>query len=128
MQRSKSFLAKCSKARELGLAPRFEVGEIIGREFADLGAELFEVLPGERMLSLYTGKITTLANDDRDKLFLVPDCDRLVDLIERQGVMIRTLQQSENRDWVVQLNDKFVVGPTIVEALLITYINLAESK
>ena len=48
MLRTRSFLTLCIQASQLGLAPRFEVGEIVGRGFADLGEELFQIMPGRK--------------------------------------------------------------------------------
>ena len=82
MNFSNVFLAKCAALKDAGYKRELEPGVIVARGFADLGYEVFSVLPCDKLLSLFTGKITPLAADERQHLFLVPDADGLVQFIQ----------------------------------------------
>lgn len=125
MLRTKSFLNLCMRAKDAGYKPDFSVGNVVGRGFADLGVELFEILPGDKILSIYTGKVANFAPEDRDRFFEIPGVDAVVDRIERSGDRVFSITQLASRDWRVQLEsgDNFE-GQSIEEAVLQTFIGL----
>jgi hypothetical protein len=113
------------RAKEAGYKPDFSVGNVVGRGFADLGVELFEILPADKILSLYTGKLANFAPEDRDRFFQVPSVDAVVDRIERSGDRVFSISQLKSRDWRVQLDSGEVFeGPSIEEAVLGAFVSL----
>lgn len=92
----------CNELRMWGLEPRFEPGDVVARGFADLGFEEFQVLPGERLLSLTAGTTTALPADHRGHFFWIPSTDECVDLLEKLGVPCVSCQRLNGREWSVQ--------------------------
>ncbi len=97
------FLEKCRQLKEAGLEPEFETGVRIGRGFADLGMEVFQILPGGKALSLFTGQISVLNAQSVEDFFLVPSCDEIVDEIVKRGADVEVLEFAEQRRWVLRL-------------------------
>lgn len=98
---SKSFLNECQLLHRAGLAAPFEIGQIVARGFADLGIEEFIIVPGEQMISLCTGSISSLA--DREHLFWVPNIHEMtLELMER-GCKIHSITFEEERYWSLSL-------------------------
>jgi hypothetical protein len=82
---SNSFLSLCEK---LQLSPSFALHEVVARGFADVGYESFAVLPGRRLLSLFTGKITPLQEQEAEFFFLVPDVEHLLLRAKEESLFI----------------------------------------
>lgn len=80
-------------------------GTRVARGFADLGYEEFCVLSNHRLLSLFTGAITPFGEGEAAHLCVVPDADLLVDVLERRGWDIASLDFEERRCWVVRLTE-----------------------
>lgn len=97
--------ALCSQLRELGLEPRFEVGDVVARGFADLGFEEFQVLPGPRILSLTAGTVKPLPDDHRQHFFWIPSIDEVISIIEAQGAAVAECAREDQREWRVVLNN-----------------------
>ncbi|MFN4895272.1 MAG: hypothetical protein ACK5GN_04165 [Pseudomonadota bacterium] len=119
----------CNSLRLLGLEPRFEVGDVVARGFADLGFEEFQVLPGPRILSLTAGTVKPLPDDHREHFFWIPSADEVVSLIEQSGATINECFREDCRDWriVVQISSgkAFTVSArSIHETLLRALIEL----
>ncbi len=108
--------------RECGLEPSFQPGDLVARRFADLGNEEFQVLPGERLLSLTAGTSAPLPAEHRHHFFWIPSADEVVELLERHGVEGLQLIRREGRDWQVQVisggKERAVVARHLHEALL----------
>ena len=98
---SREFLAACEKAKNSGLAARFLVGDRVARGFADLGYEEFCMLPGNKMVSLYNGKVSDLSEDHRRFFFLVPTVEQLVQELALRGEKIEGLEFKEQRNWTM---------------------------
>lgn len=129
MLRTKSFISLCSRAKDCGLSPSFSVGDVIARGFADLGAELFEILPGDKIMSLYTGKVAALTREDRDRFFAIPGVDEVADRIERAGDGVMSISQLSSRDWRVMLKSGvYHESGTIEEALLGAYVLVVSNR
>jgi len=94
----------CNELRMWGLEPRFEPGDVVARGFADLGFEEFQVLPGEKLLSLTAGTSTALPADHQGHFFWIPSIDECVDLLEKLGVRCVGCQRLDGREWSVQSN------------------------
>jgi hypothetical protein len=92
----------CSLLRAGGVEPKFQPGDLVARRFADLGHEEFQVLPGERLLSLTAGTSAPLPPEHRHHFFWIPSVDEVVELLERHGVEALQLLRGEGRTWRVQ--------------------------
>jgi hypothetical protein len=115
--------ALCSSLRHLGLEPRFEVGDLVARGFADLGFEEFQVLPGPRILSLTAGTVKPLAEDHQQHFFWIPSVDESIEILEARGVCIQSCLREDSRQWkvsvVTQANAVFDLSArSLHEALL----------
>jgi hypothetical protein len=58
-----------------GYQPKFQEGMLIGRGFADLGYEAFLLLPGKKILSLFTAQVTPFPEEHRHFFFVIPSVD-----------------------------------------------------
>jgi hypothetical protein len=105
---TKDQFALCRELRELGLEPRFDVGDVVARGFADLGFEEFQVLPGPRILSLTAGTVKPLPDEHRQYFFWIPSVEELVDLIEARGGVIRECVREDQREWRIALQSSSV--------------------
>ena len=102
---TKDIFALCTTLHERGLEPRFEVGDIVARGFADLGFEEFQVLPGPSLLSLTAGTVKPLPEDHRHHFFWIPSVDETVAIIEVRGAMIRECVRVDCREWQIRVED-----------------------
>lgn len=96
---SPKLFALCEKLKRQGLEPRFEVGDLVARGFADLGFEEFQVLPGAMLLSLTAGTSRPLPEEHRHFFFWIPSVDEALELIEVRGGVIISLERVESREW-----------------------------
>ncbi|MCB0310453.1 MAG: hypothetical protein KDD42_04420 [Bdellovibrionales bacterium] len=103
MNLSNARLERCATLKSLGLSLPCEVGSIVARGFADLGYEAFRVLPGEKLISLFTGKISSSSVTHDRELFVVPDVDLLVQEILRRGFSIESLRFVDQHSWQLRL-------------------------
>jgi hypothetical protein len=122
MNFSNKFLAKCDALRQAGFETELEPGVIVGRGFADLGYELFSVLPGDKLLSLFTGKTSVIDSNERERLFLVPDADDLIKFLQKKLGYALNCQTQDGRSWNVSLGQKnFPIeekSPSLTESLI----------
>lgn len=118
MWSSKSYLDLCQDLMRVGLIPDFEPGDRLARGYADLGYEEYILLTNNRLLSLFTGKITSLEQVGKEHLFSVPDVDRCIDLIHRQGWKVISLSTLDHRSWSLEIAPEHgAVQGEIVECL-----------
>lgn len=115
--------ALCNTLRLRGLEPRFEVGDVVARGFADLGFEEFQVLPGPRILSLTAGTAKPLPDDHRQHFFWIPSVDESVELLEARGVTIEACTREDHRTWTIKASRQTgtsieVAARSLHEALL----------
>ena len=104
MAAGRRFLALCERLHKAGLLkPRFEVGERIGRGFADLGAEEFQIIGTNRIASLFTADVSELLENDRHFFFVIPDVDQLADLVCATGFDIKSITRPDQRQWELRL-------------------------
>ena len=104
MPASKQFLGLCEDLHKLELLiPRFEVGERVGRGFADLGAEEFQIIGSNRIVSLFTGHTSELTADQRRFFFLIPDVDQLAAMLCERGFDIEQIERPDQRQWRIEL-------------------------
>jgi hypothetical protein len=85
-----------------GLQPRFEVGDVVARGFADLGFEEFQVLPGGKLLSLTAGTSSPLPQDHTHHFFWVPSVDECIELLEQLGATAILCKRVDARQWRVE--------------------------
>lgn len=125
---SREQFALCSEARQWGLEPRFEPGDIVARGFADLGFEEFQVLPSSRLLSLTAGTVSALPTAHAGHFFWIPSVDEVVELLERRGVPCVSCDRIDQRDWVVkaQFGDELEVHQhrSLHQALMLTLVGV----
>lgn len=98
------YLDLCIELSEAGLTCPVKVGERVGRRFADFGCEVYLVHPHERLMSLFTGDLTTLDDQVASELFWIPSVDGLVDALLGEGVVVEALEFKEQRDWIVHFS------------------------
>lgn len=130
---TKDQFALCNQLRQLGLEPRFEVGDLVARGFADLGFEEFQVLPGPRILSLTAGTIKPLPEDHRQHFFWIPSVDELVELIEACGSVVVECMREDQRQWRLELQDSsgkksIVCARALHEVCLLALVELLSPK
>lgn len=75
------------------------LGSRLGRGFADIGYEEFILLPGSRLLSLFTGNVSALDEVRREHLFEILSADQLIAEIHEQGFEIEDLRCLDMRTW-----------------------------
>jgi hypothetical protein len=93
----------CNELKSWGLQPRFEIGDVVARGFADLGFEEFQVLPGSKVLSLTAGTSTPFPSDHLHHFFWIPSVDECIDLLEQAGAQCITSERIEQRQWRVEV-------------------------
>lgn len=107
MGMQKSHLALCERLHKAGiLSVQFEVGDKIARGFADLGAEEFQVIAQDRIISLFTGHQSDLLDSERRFFFELPDVDRLIEILDQKGVEIFELSRPNQRRWSLGVRTK----------------------
>ena len=95
------YIKACEKLHKDGLRIPFSEGDRVARGFADLGHELFLILPGPILLSLQTGKTKELTNSEKEHLFAVPSVDVLVEQLHIKGADTYSITTEDNRTWVI---------------------------
>jgi hypothetical protein len=85
-----SFLADCEQLSQLLEDSEFDVGSLLGRGFADLGYEVFVLLPQRKLCSLFTGTVTDFPEGDQHRFFLVPLVDNLIEKLALLGEEFRS--------------------------------------
>lgn len=123
MVSSQKFLAKCSALVEKKIYFEMEQGQTVARGFADLGFEEFTLLNAHKIVSLYSGKVSDLPEDDRKHFFPVPAVDDLVDRIVKSGLDITRLNFLDQRKWVLTVSsseghERQYAGQTLKDVLL----------
>jgi len=131
MNRSKAFLTLCEELARAGHKASLDPGNLVVRGFADLGYEVFQVLPGEKLLSLYTGAKSELQADQRDHFFQLLTCDELTNLILERGFDIERLEFKAQREWQITIksirdqtllvHQARMLDEVFVKALISTY-------
>jgi hypothetical protein len=97
------FLQQCERASQRGFPLFDDVGCLVGRGYADIGYEVFVMLPSGQLLSLLTGQTSRFAAEDREHFFSVPDLDTVVRVLEEAGCSIESSIRLEQRTWSVQI-------------------------
>lgn len=98
-----SFLKLCEELRHAVPEQELEPGMKIARGFADLGYEEFLLLPGERLLALYSGQVTALQDEHRKFFFHVPTPDEMLATIIKANWDIASLHYEEQRTWRLEV-------------------------
>jgi hypothetical protein len=124
---TREHFALCNELRQLGVEPRFEVGDVVARGFADLGFEEFQVLPGPSILSLTAGTVKPLPVDHRHHFFWIPSVDESFELLEARGVRIGECTREDGRTWKIKAQCQSgmpveVSAPSLHEAVLMALV------
>lgn len=117
----------CNELKTWGLQPRFEVGDVVARGFADLGFEEFQVLPGDKVLSLTAGTVSPLPHDHIHHFFWVPSVDECVDLLEKAGAQCLTSERIDQREWRVQAQVADTISTATRESLHLALLVVLQS-
>ena len=96
------YLQLCEALHREGLNCRFFSGDQIARGFADLGHEKFCVLNPPQIVSMYTGTVSSMHEDQKGFFFWIPTVDDLVDCIQRNGFDLIGLSFEQQRFWKAQ--------------------------
>ena len=118
-----SFLKLCEQLGHANPEQRLEPGMKIARGFADLGFEEFLLLPGSKLLALYSGQVTQFQEEHRTFFFPVPTADELIAHITTLNWDIDTLTYEDQRTWKLSLSEattkatKAAEGGTLEECL-----------
>lgn len=99
---SREQFALAAEAKQWGLTPRFEPGDVVARGFADLGYEEFQVLPSQKILSLTAGSVSALPSEHASHFFWIPSIDEITEILERRGVPCVSCSRVERREWLVE--------------------------
>ncbi len=112
-------LQKCEELSRVGYRPALRVGMFVGRGFADVGSEVFTVHPGGKLLSLFSGKITPITEQEEEKLFHVPTTDEAVLELLRKGVVYSVSNATDGREWwQARVRENTYEAPTLLELFL----------
>ncbi|RME62070.1 MAG: hypothetical protein D6780_00430, partial [Candidatus Dadabacteria bacterium] len=57
--------------------PPLTDGSFVGRGIADVGFEVFRIVPGDKLISLFTGSSVQLTKELAKDLFTVPTAEEL---------------------------------------------------
>jgi hypothetical protein len=117
----------CSDLKTWGLKPRFEVGDIVARGFADLGFEEFQVLPGQKLLSLTAGTVSVLPLNHVHHFFWIPSVDECIELLEQAGVKCIHCERRDNREWHLEVQVAGVVTVTVQQSLQLAFLSILQS-
>jgi len=130
MWSAKQDLELFAELRTLSQPANFVVGMQIARGFADLGFEEFLVLQGKKILSLFTGKITQLNQEEEHHLFLIYTPDQLVNMINQSGFEIKRLEFCDQRTWKLECapNDISIEADSLLTGLLRALIAIRKGK
>jgi hypothetical protein len=124
MSRQTPFIERCFALKGAGFSRPFEVSDRVARGFADLGYEEFIVLPADKLLSLFTGKITPLKHEDLPHLFHIPDVDQLLLWLNQHGVDVESINSEDQRNWSVIYKSERGVGEESAPTILVALLNL----
>jgi len=94
-----SFLEKCLLLKEAGFWKPPKPCMFFGRGFADLGFEVFTVVPGGKLISLFSGDTIPIDLDFKEHFFVIPSCDDIAQELLKLGVEISSLSFFERREW-----------------------------
>jgi hypothetical protein len=99
---SREHFELCNELKSNGVEPRFRVGDLVARGFADLGYEEFQILPGPKILSLTAGTVKELPADHIHHFFWIPSIDDLVKMVEQHGARDVVCSRVDQRTWGVK--------------------------
>lgn len=128
-----SFLKRCDELKALLGADRFSPGIKVARGYADLGYEEFLILPNNKLLSLYSAKISEIPPGHSQHFFWVPSAVELLEEIQRHGDILG-IDFELQRLWKIRLmplgSDKELVtsGASLDETLLEAFSYLGALK
>ncbi len=133
MWASKRFLEQCFELYKAGFVFQIEEGKRLARGFADVGYEEFCLLPGRKLLSLLSGKVTKLEVAEERFFFVVPSADEIVNEIEKLGGDILKIETDDHRSWKVDFrsgdcNTRTVDGRSIESALITALLQISQLK
>lgn len=96
-------LDRCFELQKYEVVFPLVPGAHVARGFADVGYEEFCLLPNDRLVSLFTGSITELREEERRFFFVVPAVDMVRDELDRRGWDIVRLECPERRGWIIEV-------------------------
>ena len=124
MWQSKEYLLACQALHNAGMAPDLEAGWTVARGFADLGFEVFCLLPNNSLLSLFTGDRSDYSVEQRSHFIWAPTIDQALNEIHKLHCQVLSIQTQSHRAWEVCIEDEkkkddfSVSANTLEEAVL----------
>jgi len=117
-----NFLAQCEALRPLDQQAEFEVGDIVARGFADIGAEPYAVIGHQRLISLLDGRIVEgEAFTEGKHFYRVFNTRQLIAMCRRNEIEIQQLFFENDREWRLDARysgDAFSGHDKFLESLL----------
>lgn len=117
-----NFLARCEALKSLDQQSKFEVGDIVARGFADIGAEPYAVIGQQRVVSLLDGRtVEGEAFADGKHFFRVFNTRQLIAMCRQHEVEIQQLHFEDDREWqldALHFGDGFSGRDKVLESLL----------
>jgi hypothetical protein len=121
-----NFLRRCDELKQILQPEKFEPGSKISRGYADLGYEEFLVLPSQKLLSLYSGKVSEIPEGHSHHFFWVPTAVEFVQAISNQADLLG-MDFISQRSWRIRFRpqmateESLIESSTLEDALLQTY-------
>lgn len=95
------FLKLAQELHRSGIKFPIGPGIKVARGFADLGAEEFIVMPGKKLVSLFTGEKSSMPDDFEDHFFVVPNFESLIEAFHLYHLTIPLVELSDDGSWLV---------------------------
>ena len=102
---SKTLLDLSQLLKETGIQTPTKPGAFYGRGFADLGVEVFTLLPNNKLLSIFTGSSNTTWLDNEKFLFWIPSIEECQEEISKLGFAVTSCDNIDSRKWEVSATD-----------------------
>ena len=106
MLNSNDFLKNCETLKNKGIEFEIKAGQRIARGFADLGYEEFYLLPNNKLVSLFTGKISELQENHKNFFFVVPTIDDLLTKLALLNIQVEKLLFNDDDQWQLTYNNE----------------------
>ena len=134
MLHRKDIFEVCEQLAHQGFLKSYEVGDTVGRGFADIGFEEFTVLPNNKLVSRLTGQTSEIGERDVGHLFLVPTPDQIIALLSETDTKISSASYPDSRRWEivcrsgVDVDEEIKISKSSLHLALLTALSHALSS
>lgn len=97
-----SFIKIAKELHDAGVNFPVGPGIKVARGFADLGAEEFSVLPGKKLVSLFTGEKSSIPDDFEKHFFVIPTVTELIEAFHLYHLVLPLVELSDEGSWIVE--------------------------